>query len=302
MVHRIAVVGSVNMDLVVRTSRMPLLGETLTGSDFHTIAGGKGANQAVAAARLGADVSLIGCIGNDRFGAEMRAALAAEGIELTQLCTCENAATGVAVIMVDAASQNSIVLAPGANALLAPRHIDQAVGAIEHAELLICQLETPLAAVERAVEIAQAHGTPVVLNPAPAQALPAELLAQVDYLIPNETEAALLTGVEIRNIDSAEIAAGELCRLGAKTVLITLGAQGVLIADAAGMRLFAAPTVKAVDTTAAGDTFVGAFAVGLAEGLAVADAIRFGQRAAAISVTRFGAQTSIPYRQELDRF
>jgi ribokinase len=298
----IAVVGSLNMDLVVRIPRMPLPGETLTGSDFRTIPGGKGANQAVAAARMGARVSLIGCIGADAFAAQLREGLAADGIELDHLSAVHDAPTGVAVILVDAASQNFIVLAPGANATLTPQSIDRASAAIEQAQMLLCQLETPLPAVQHAIEIAHRHHKPVVLNPAPARPLSGELLAQVDYLVPNETEAALLSGIEVSDNASAENAAQRLRSQGAKVVLLTLGAKGVLIADGDTTRLLPAPAVKAVDTTAAGDTFVGAFAVGLLEGLPLPDAVMFGQRAAAISVTRFGAQTSVPYRHEIDRF
>jgi ribokinase len=302
MSRRIVVAGSINMDLVVRTPRMPLPGETLTGSDFRTISGGKGANQAVAAARMGARVSLIGCVGGDAFGAELRDRLAADGIDLNHVAVIHDAATGVAVILVDAGSQNCIVIAAGANAMLTPESIDRAAAAIEQAQVLICQLETPLPAVQRAIEIARRQGKRVVLNPAPAQALDPGLLRQVDYLIPNETEAALLTGVAVTDIASAEVAAQRLRAQGADVVLLTLGAKGVLLADGAGTTLLPALSVKAVDSTAAGDTFVGGFAVGLAEGLSLAQAVMLGQRAAAISVTRFGAQTSIPHRADVDAF
>ena len=302
MKHRIAVVGSINMDLVVCTPRMPLPGETLTGSDFRTISGGKGANQAVAAARMGAQVSLIGCVGADAFGAEMRDRLAADGIDLDYVDIAQGAPTGVAVIQVDAGSQNCIVIAAGANALLTGQSIDRAAAAIEQAQLLICQLETPLPAVQRAIEIARRQGKRVLLNPAPAQALDPGLLKQVDYLIPNETEATLLTGVAVTDIPSAEVAAKQLRAQGAEVVLLTVGAKGVLVVDGTGTKLLPALSVRAVDSTAAGDTFVGSFAVGLAEGLPLAEAVMLGQRAAAISVTRFGAQSSIPYRAEVELF
>jgi ribokinase len=302
MKHRIAVVGSINMDLVVRTPRMPLPGETLTGSDFRTISGGKGANQAVAAARMGAQVSLVGCVGADAFGAEMRDRLAADGIDLGYVDIAQDVPTGVAVILVDAGSQNCIVIAAGANAVLTAQSIERAAAAIEQAQLLICQLETPLPAVQRAIEIARRKGKVVVLNPAPALALDPGLLKQVDYLIPNETEATLLTGVAVTDIPSAEVAAKQLRAQGAKVVLLTVGAKGVLVVDGAGTTLLPALPVRAVDSTAAGDTFVGSFAVGLAEGLPLVKAVMLGQCAAAISVTRFGAQTSIPYRAEVDLF
>jgi|ERR1700674_909456 ribokinase len=302
MKHRIAVVGSINMDLVVRTPRMPVPGETLTGSDFRTIPGGKGANQAVAASRMGAQVKLVGCVGADVFGSEMRDRLAADGIDLRYVDVAQDVPTGVAVILVDAGSQNCIVIAAGANAVLTAQSIERAAAAIEEAELLICQLETPLPVVQRAIEIARRQGKRVVLNPAPAQALDPDLLNQVDYLIPNETEATLLSGVAVTDIPSAEAAATQLRARGARVVLLTVGAKGVLVADGSGTKLLPALSVSAVDSTAAGDTFVGSFAVGLAEGLPLTEAVMLGQRAAAISVTRFGAQSSIPYRAEVDLF
>ncbi|HVK54684.1 MAG TPA: ribokinase [Burkholderiales bacterium] len=299
MKPRIVVVGSVNMDLVARVPRMPLPGETLTGSDFRSIAGGKGANQAVAAARLGADVSLIGRIGTDGFGARLRNLLEKDHIALPHLYSCDGIATGAAIIMVDSAGENCIVLTPGANAALTKDDIDQAASSIEQADVLICQLETPLPTVRRAMQIAKVHGTRVVLNPAPAQSLPASDLALVDYLIPNETEAGLLTGITVVDLASAKAAAARLREQGPKAVLLTLGPKGVLIADENGARHIPAPQVTAVDTTAAGDTFIGGFTVALAEGLSLVEAAQFGQRAAAISVTRFGAQTSIPNRDEV---
>jgi ribokinase len=296
----IVVIGSINMDLVLRVPRMPAAGETLCGSAFHTIPGGKGANQAVACARLAAGstpaVALIGCLGDDGFGNTLRAALVAEGIDVSHVSTMAGVASGIASILVDANGQNSIVIAGGANDLLAPAHVDAARALIAQASIVVLQLETPLATVEYAINLAHALGKIVVLNPAPAFQLPAAMLARVDYLIPNEIEAAMLAGTAT---DAVMAAATVLRASGCRNVLVTLGAKGVLAALAEGTRTFAAHPVAAVDSTAAGDTFIGGFVAALAGGEPVADAIALGQRAAAWSVTRHGAQTSIPHRHEL---
>ncbi|MBI3285721.1 MAG: ribokinase [Burkholderiales bacterium] len=299
MKPRITVVGSVNMDLVFRTPRMPAVGETLHGHEFRQIPGGKGANQAVAAARLGAAVSFVGAVGDDGFGTFSRACLTAEGIELSQLTTVAGVATGVACILVDDHGNNSIVLAAGANACVDVAQVEAATASIAAARLLLCQLETPLASVARAIAIARRHGVQVILNPAPAQALSDELLRQVDYLIVNETEATQLSGIAVGDQASAQDAAQKLLQRGAGAVLLTMGEHGALITDASGSQYIPAVKVAAVDTTAAGDTFVGAFAVGLANGLPVFEASREAQYAAALAVTKLGAQTSIPQRQEV---
>ncbi|ERJ36802.1 MULTISPECIES: ribokinase [Burkholderia] len=298
---RIAVVGSVNIDLVTRAPRLPVPGETLLGTDFQTVHGGKGANQAVAAARLGASVAMIGCVGDDAFGARLHDALAAERIDVTHLGRIGGTATGVATITVGAGGANSIVVVPGANACLDADRIDAARDAIAEAALLVCQLEVPVAAVARAIACASAHHTPVLLNPAPAQPLFDALLARVDYLVVNETEAESLTGIAVGDDASAVRAADALCAKGVGNVLVTLGARGVCWRGGAGNGRLRALTVAAVDTTAAGDTFVGGFAAARAGGASMDDAIGFGQRAAAISVTRHGAQTSIPTRDEVAR-
>lgn len=300
---RITVVGSVNMDLVLRTPRMPAPGETIAGHEFRQIPGGKGANQAVAAARLGGAVTMIGRLGDDAFGAQLRACLVADGIDVGHLGTQAGMASGVAGILVDDAGRNSIVLAPGANMALTADALAALAPAIESAELLVCQLETPLDAVTRAIGIAKGAGVTVVFNPAPMQALRPSLLALVDYLIVNETEASQLSGVEVLDAATARRAATRLLALGAGAVLLTLGAQGVLIAGQGGhCRLLDAVRVDAVDTTAAGDTFVGAFAVGLGQGLDMTAAADAAQYAAALTVTKLGAQTSIPNRREVDQF
>jgi ribokinase len=294
----ICVVGSLNMDLVMRTPHLPAPGETISGGPFATHPGGKGANQAVAAARLGAAVAMVGRVGGDAFGARLRTELAEAGIDTRQVVTLPDVASGVALIAVEASGQNSIIIAPGANGALTPADVEAAGPTITAARVLLLQLETPLPAVQRAAELAHATGTLVLLNPAPAQPLPAELLAQVDYLIPNEQEAALLLGETIATGADAAGAAQRLCaQTGVGGVVITLGAQGALLAQAQTEPQFVpAHPVAVVDTTAAGDAFVGAFAVALAEGRTPAEAMRWGNAAGALAVTTAGAQPSLPTR------
>src|SRR5450830_3968 len=296
----IVIIGSINMDLVLRVPRMPLPGETITGGQFRTIPGGKGANQAVACARLragGIPVAMIGCLGDDAFGQQLRAALRDDGVDDRHVSSIADTASGIASILVDDQGQNSIVLAGGANHALSPAHIDAARDLISQASIVVLQLETPLATVQHAIAVARALGKTVVLNPAPAQALPQPLLAQVDYLVPNEIEAAMLAGMASDTSVSDLVA--KLRADGSSKLLITLGDKGVYAALTDGEQQFAAQATKAIDTTAAGDTFIGGFVAALAEGRSEAEAIAYGQRAAALSVTRVGAQTSIPYRHEL---
>ncbi len=300
--RRIAVVGSVNMDLVLRAPRMPQVGETLLGTSFCQVPGGKGANQAVAAARQGALVSMIGRVGADAFGLALRAALAADGIALDLLGTSADAPSGVAAIVVDNDGNNSIVLAPGANMQLGVADIDAARAAICAGELLVCQLEVPLAVVSHAIGLARQAGRAVLFNPAPVSPLPPGLLAQVDYLVVNETEAAQLTGIVPDGERAARRAALALLAQGAGAVLLTLGAQGVLVAVDGCVHAIGAVRVRAVDSTAAGDTFVGALAVALLDGLDPVGAAMRAQYAAALSVTRHGAQSAIPTRAEVDAF
>ncbi|MEG1051942.1 MAG: ribokinase [Janthinobacterium sp.] len=300
----IVVIGSINMDLVLRVPRMPLPGETLTGGAFRTIPGGKGANQAVACARLSGkvagaqQVAMVGCVGDDAFGATLRAALVGDGIIDSHITTLPGVASGIASILVDDNGQNSIVIAGGANDLLSPAHIDAAQGLIEQADIVVLQLETPMATVVHAIKLARSLGKTVVLNPAPAASLPDGVLELVDYLIPNEIEAAMLAGVSPEGADAKALAAA-LQKLGSDNVIITLGSKGVHAALYGGDFTFPAEVVQAVDTTAAGDTFIGGFVAGLASGMDEAEAIQQGQRAAAWSVTKPGAQTSIPHLHEL---
>jgi ribokinase len=321
MAAHVTVVGSLNMDLVARAPRIPRPGETIIGGDFHTLPGGKGANQAVAAARLGAQVSMVGRLGQDTFAGSLLDNLTAAGVDHTFVIQDPEAATGVALIMVDDAGQNSIVVASGANMRLSPADVDAAEAAIADADALLLQLESPLETVARAAEVARAHGVRVILNPAPARSLPATLLSLVDVLIPNESETALLTGVPVGDWPETETAAragigttlreellvlrGEkaaraLRESGVDTVILTLGERGALLAREGETTLFPAFEVTPVDTTAAGDAFVGGFAVALAEGKPLAEAVRWGNGAGALATTRLGAQPSLPTRQALE--
>lgn len=301
MQARVVVVGSLNMDLVTRAERLPRAGETLAGESFNTVPGGKGANQAVAAARLGADVAMIGCVGSDDYGQQLRDGLLAEGIDCGAVATIAGVSSGVALIVVDATSQNAIVIVAGSNARLLPESIQCFDKLLQGADVIVCQMEIPSQTVAYVLERGRALGKTVILNPAPATGpLPVEWLANIDYLIPNESEACALTGLPVDDLASAEVAARQLRSLGVARVIVTLGAGGALLVGVEGSEHFTAPAVRALDTTAAGDTFVGAFASALARGRSEREAIGFGQRAAAISVTRPGAQPSIPRLAELE--
>jgi ribokinase len=293
----IVVVGSLNMDLVVRTPRLPTIGETIIGSDFRTFPGGKGANQAVAAARLGGSVKMIGRVGSDSFGETLLETVAQARVDTAHILQDPQAATGVAFITVDTNGQNTIVVASGANAKLDPEDIDKAEEAFIGAEVLLLQLESPLSAVNRAIDLARRHGLRVVLNPAPAQLLDVDFLSRVDYLVPNQTELALLTGME-----STSDAVNALAALGLQRVIVTLGDAGVLVVEEGREVQLPPHQVKVMDTTAAGDAFVGAFAVALTEGHPTLTAASWGNAAGALAVTRAGAQPSLPTRSEFDGF
>lgn len=297
MANPIVVVGSLNMDLVVRTQRHPQIGETVIGYDFRTYPGGKGANQAVAAARLGGRVKMIGRVGGDRFGNELLQTVTNAGVDTTYVLEDEQAPSGVAFITVDDLGNNTIVVASGANARLSPDDIASSEEAFVGASILLLQLECPLVAVEYAIHLARKHHLQIVLNPAPAQLLDAELLGQVDYLIPNQTELALLSGQE-----TPEVAIEVLGGLGVKKIVVTLGDQGVLVVEGDRFEKIPAYKVPVVDTTAAGDAFAGAFAVALTEGLSIWKAALWGNAAGAMTVMRAGAQPSLPGRDEIDRF
>jgi len=295
----VVVIGSVNMDLVARSPRLPVPGETVSGSEFATIPGGKGANQAVAASRLGAGTAMIGCVGEDAFGESLRGGLELDGIDCSGLRVIPGVSSGVALIVVDQGGRNGIVIVAGANGRLEPADIDANEPLLAAARIAVMQLEVPLPTVAHAAARARALSKLVVLNPAPAQPLPRELIASVDYLVPNEIEAAALTGVPVDSVEAAMAAGTRLRGGGARNVLVTLGARGVVAVTASGARHHPAPEVKAVDTTAAGDTFIGGLCAALVESRPLDAAIRFAQAAAALSVTRFGAQPSIPRRAEV---
>ncbi|AMB86483.1 ribokinase [Pseudomonas agarici] len=303
MQAKVAVIGSLNMDLVTRAERLPRAGETLIGQSFATVSGGKGANQAVAAARLGAQVSMIGCVGDDAYGEQLRDALRVEGIDCQAVTAVGGVSSGVALIVVDASSQNAIVIVAGGNGCLTTDVLKGFDAVLREADVIICQLEVPMETVGYALKRGRELGKTVILNPAPASTpLPADWYASIDYLIPNESEAEALSGLPVDSLASAETAATHLMAAGAGKVIITLGAQGLLFADGQALVHFPAPKVKALDTTAAGDTFVGGFAAALACGKSEAEAIRFGQAAAALSVTRAGAQPSIPHLSDVQGF
>ncbi len=293
----IVVVGSLNTDLVVRTLRHPQIGETVLGHDFRTYPGGKGANQAVAAARLGSPVIMIGQVGADSFGRDLLAAVKANEVDTTHVSQDPDEPTGVGFITVDDLGKNTIVVASGANAHLTPESLSAARDAFVGASILLIQLEIPLDAVERAIDLARQNGVQIVLNPAPAQLLDADLLQRVDFLIPNKPELALLAGLE-----TTSAAIDVLHSLGVRNIVVTLGEDGALAAYGHNQEHLPAYPVPVVDTTAAGDAFAGAFAVALREGLSIQDAARWGNAAGALAVTRAGAQPSLPYRAEFEKF
>jgi ribokinase len=298
----IVVIGSLNMDLVVRVARMPLAGETIFGHDFITVPGGKGANQAVAAARLGGRVTMIGRVGSDSFGETLVKNLKAEGVDTSFMQVDKEASSGTALITVDKSGQNSIVVVSGANMRLLPDVMEYTLDKIDPFSFMLLQLESPLECVERAARIARNKGAKVILNPSPVSRLPNEFLRLADILVPNDIEASQITGLPVENIAEAEVAARRLIEMGIGAVVLTLGRHGVIIArnDLDPIHLRSHP-VEVVDTTAAGDAFAGGLTVGLSEGLSLQDAARFGNAAAAITVTRMGAQPSLPYRKEVNQ-
>ena len=300
--NRLVVLGSVNADHVLRVPHFPRPGETLTGHSYQVVPGGKGANQAVAAARLGAPVSFIARIGDDAIGQQMRQGFEQDGIDVSAVELDETLPTGIAIIYVSDEGENSIGISAEANGALSPAMVKRHEAMIADAHTLLLQLEVPLESVFEAAKLARSHGTRVVLNPAPAQPLSSELLALVDLITPNQTEAELLTGVKVSDEASAAQAAACFHQMGISDVMITLGSQGVYCSNARQQQLIPGFRVEAVDTTAAGDTFNGAL---MAAELAGADfnaAVRFAHGAAALSVTKFGAQSSIPSKVEVDAF
>jgi ribokinase len=296
---KIIVVGSTNMDMVVKTSHIPTPGETVLGGSFFMNPGGKGANQAVAVARLGGNVLFVSKMGNDVFGKQSFRLFEEEGIDTGCILSDEELPSGVALITVDEAGENSIVVAPGANANLLPADIKQALKEIDRAGIILLQLEIPLPTVQYVVEYAFSKGVKVILNPAPAAALPAGLLSHINVITPNVTEASMISGIEVSDIETAKAAATAIRKMGVKDVVITMGSRGALVLEGELFTHIPAPKVEPVDSTAAGDVFNGALAVGLSEHKDLLNSVRFACEAAAVSVTRLGAQSSIPYRNEL---
>jgi ribokinase len=299
---RVCVIGSANVDYTVALPRLPSPGETVSGGTLLVNLGGKGANQAVAARRLGGEVRMIGCVGDDADGRRIGESLAAAGIGVDGLLLSREAATGTALIMVDAQGRNQIAVAPGANHRLTVEMVAPFAESIAWADVVACQLETPLPVVRWALGEARRRNIVTILNPAPVQALDAEIVALVDYLTPNEHEAGALAGITVDSLESAREAAERLRGGGAGAVLVTLGAGGVLASDGGSVSHFPAFPVEAVDTTAAGDAFNGALAVGLAAGGTLDQAIPLANAAAALTCTKRGAQDSLPERADVEAF
>jgi len=299
MSSKIIVVGSTNMDMVVKTTHIPAPGETVLGGTFLMNPGGKGANQAVAAARLGGDVAFIAKIGNDIFGRQSAQLFDEEEINGEGILSDTDYPSGIALITVDEAGENSIVVAPGANAQLKPHDVVNQLKAYPASKIILLQLEIPLETVKAAICHAQERGVLVMVNPAPVNPGIAQLFSLIDVLTPNIKEAEMLSGLTIKDVETAKTAALIIQQRGVKQVIVTLGKLGAVMADQEGTEHIPAPEVKTVDTTAAGDVFNGALAVYLSEGRSLREAVKFACRAAAIAVTRLGAQSSIPYRNEV---
>jgi ribokinase len=301
-VSKVVVIGSANMDLTVRLKRLPRLGETVSGGEFYTSFGGKGANQAVAAHLAGAEVRFLAKVGCDENGEAIIKHLEVLGLTSEGILRDENHHSGIALIMVDRTGNNAIAVAPGSNRNVTEEDIRRAESHISWGEVLLAQLEIPLLTVKEALRLAKAHGLMTVLNPAPAHSLPDEVLSLADIITPNEMEAGALTGINVDNVDEAMRAAGKLLKSGPMHVIVTLGEEGCCWVRKDCAQTFPAFPVGAVDTTAAGDAFNGALACAVAEGRPMQEAIRFGSAAGAITVTRKGAQASLPTRDEIAHF
>ncbi len=297
--NRIVVLGSCNTDMVVKSERLPVPGETILGGTFMMNPGGKGANQAVAASRLGGDVIFVTKVGNDLFGSKAVELYKKENINTDYIFSDPDEPSGVALISVDSLGENCIVVASGANMTLSPADVESIKGVIIGADILLMQLEIPLETVEYAASLANENGVRVILNPAPAQALSNELLSNLHIIIPNETEAEMLSGIKASDWESGEQAARAIASKGVDIVIITLGSRGALLLENNHCVRIPAFKVDAVDTTAAGDTFCGALAVALSEGNSLENSILFANKCSSIAVTSMGAQNSIPYRKDI---
>lgn len=296
----IVVLGSSNTDMVIKSQKLPLPGETIIGEDFFMNQGGKGANQAVAAARMGADVLFISKIGTDIFGKQSITRYKNEGINVDKIFIDELNPSGIALISVDNAGENSILVAPGANGNLLPADLDKVIEEIKLAGILLMQLEIPMETIEYAAEAAFNNNVKVILNPAPAQKLSQKLISSLFLIVLNESEAEYLSDIPVTDTTSAINAASKIADMGVKNIIVTLGSEGVVALI--GREVFNIPAIKvhAIDTTAAGDTFCGVLSVGIMEGMSIVQAIEVANKAAALSVTRMGAQKSIPYRKEFE--
>lgn len=295
----VLIIGSLNADLVVRAPRFPQPGETISGDDLQIIPGGKGANQAVAASRQGANVAMLGRVGSDSFGPFLLDSLKSNQVDVTHV-QVDDSATGTATIIVDGNGQNSIVLSAGANGKVSPADVDSASALTP--KLILLQLEIPIPTVLYAAQRARQNGSQVILNPAPAKPLPDELISLADFIIPNETELSLLTGMEVKDVPSAEQAARVLLGHGAKHVIVTLGSKGALLVSGTQVKQVDTYKVDVVDTTAAGDAFIGGFASALLRGLELEEAVKHANACGALATTKFGAQPSLPTQDDVETF
>ncbi|KJS88420.1 MAG: hypothetical protein JM58_01265 [Peptococcaceae bacterium BICA1-8] len=296
---KIVVIGSINMDLVIMAPRLPSCGETILGTDFFTNPGGKGANQAVAAARLGANVEMIGCVGNDPFGQELIANLQNEKVGISNIKICNESPTGIAVITVDQEGQNTIVVSSGANKKVGINLLQQGEEAIKQADIVLIQLEIPLATVYEAIKLTKRYNKFVILNPAPALEIDTEILKLVDIITPNKTEGNILTNTALSLKKNEEEVIKRLLKMGVKNVVMTCGGEGVIYNDNDDIQRIPAYPVKVVDTTAAGDCFNAALAVAITEGNSLSQAVDYAQKVASFAVSHKGAQQSLPFRKQL---
>ena len=298
----VIVVGSLNMDLVIRAPKIPRPGETVLGSDFRQVPGGKGANQADAAAKLGAETAILGAVGRDSMGSTLVQALKMDGVKVDMVLEKEDLPTGVAAIVVEDSGNNAITVAPGANSGLTPHDISSMEGIFKGATVMLVQLETPLDTVKRALQLARENNVKTILNPAPAMELDDEIFSLVDIMTPNETELEILSGMDTSDLDKVERAGQYLLKKGVSRLIVTLGSQGSMDIVQDSATTYPAYKVKAVDTTAAGDSFNAALAVSIANGESMEDSIRFATKVGAMTVTKHGAQTSLPLVGQVEDF